>query len=80
MAISQRKTQTSKRVEVYVNQANKASRNALLADVCEGIYKEFLRNNHRLPYGYVTKLLHDLKPKESWITKNMINKAFMNYQ
>ena len=51
MAISQRKTRTSKRVEVYANQANKASRNALLADVCEGIYKEFLRNNNKDAFG-----------------------------
>ena len=79
MAID-RKTRTSKRVENYANRAIKASRNALLVDVCEGMYKEFLRNNHRLPYGHVTKLLHQLKAEESWITKNMINKSFMKYR
>jgi len=79
MAIG-RKTRTSKRVENYANRAIKTSRDALLADVCEGLYKEFLLNNHRLPYGHVTKLLNQLKPKESWISKNLINKAFMKYR
>ena len=75
-----RKTRTSKRVESYANRAIKTSRNALLSDICEGMYKEFVLNNHRLPYGHVTKLVDELKPKESWISRNIINKAFIKYR
>ena len=75
-----RKTRISKRVENYANRAIKTSRNALLSDICEGMYKEFVLNNHRLPYGHVTKLVNELKPKESWISRNIINKAFIKYR
>ena len=64
MAIG-RKTRTSKRVESYANCAIKTSRNALLIDICDGMYKEFVLNNHQLPYGHVMKLVNVLKPKES---------------
>ena len=79
MAIG-RNTRTSKLVENYANYTIKNSRNALLSDVCEGIYKEFVLNNHQLPYGHVTKLVHELKPKEKWISRNAINKAFIKYR
>ena len=75
-----RKTRTSKRVASYANRAIKTSRNALLTDICEGMYKEFVLNNHRLPYGHVTKLVDQLKPKETWISRNIINKAFIKYR
>ncbi len=61
-----RKTKKSKRIESYANRAIKSSRTALLDDVCEGMYKEYLDNNKRLPYGHVTKLLNELKLTEEW--------------
>ena len=75
-----RKTRTSKRVKTYANRAIKSSRHALLRDVCEGMYKEFLHNKNRLPYGHVSNLLKELKPQETWLTRNIINKSFMNYR
>jgi len=44
------------------------------------MYKEFLRNQNRLPYGHISNLLRELKPQEDWLTRNIINKAFMNYK
>ena len=75
-----RKTKTSKRAESYANRAIKTSRAALLDDVCEGMYKEYINNNNRLPYGHVTNLLNELKPTEEWLTRNIINKSFMKYK
>ena len=75
-----RKTKTSKRAESYANRAIKASRAALLDDVYKGMYKEYMNNNKRLPYGHVTNLLNELKPIEEWLTRNIIKKAFMKYK
>ena len=75
-----RKTRMSKRAKTYADRAIKTSRNALLCDICEGMYREFLRNKKRLPYGHITNLLRELKPQEDWLTRNIINKAFMSYK
>ena len=44
------------------------------------MYKEFVHNNNRFPYVHVTHLLCELKPKETWVTQNIINKAFIKYR
>ena len=72
-----RKTKTSSRVQKYANRALKSSKDALLADLCEGMYEAYIHNGKRLPYGHVTKLLKELKPKEGWLSRNILNKAFM---
>ena len=74
-----RKTRMSKQVQYCADKAIQSSRNALLAAICKYIYKEFVRHNNRLPHGHVTHLLHELKPKETWLTRNIINKAFIKY-
>jgi len=53
---------------------------ALLVDICEGMHEAALSNKNRLPYGHVTNLLVELKPKENWLTRNIINKAFIKYR
>ena len=78
--MASRKTQTLKRAIVYADRAIKISRNALLRDICEGIYIEFLRDQKRLQYDYITNLLRELKPQEDWLTRIIINKGFMNYK
>ena len=75
-----RKPKTSQGFESYANRAIKRSRAVLLDDVCEGMYKEYLNKNRRLPYGHVTKLLNESKLTEEWLSRNIINKAFMNYK
>ena len=55
-----RSTKTSKRVQSYANKAIKSSRKALLEVACEGMYKEFIRNKNKLPYGHVTNLVNEL--------------------
>ncbi len=75
-----RKTRTSKRAQYCADKAIQSSRNALVAATCKDMYKEFVQDNNRLPYGHVTYLLHELKPKETWVTRNIINKAFMKYR
>ena len=41
-----------------------------------------LLNNNRLPYAYITKLLNDLRnsPSFEWLTRNIVNKAFIKYK
>ena len=75
-----RKTKTSLRVQKYANRAIQSSRNALLEDVCEGMFEAYLNNGQRLPYGHVTNLLSELQTKEKWLSRNIINKAFMKYR
>ena len=75
-----RPTKTSSRAQIYADRALKTSRSALLKDICEGMYKEFVRNNNRLPYGHVTQLLNALKPRETWISRNIINKSFIKFR
>ena len=41
-----------------------------------------LLNNIRLLYVYITKFLNDLRnsPSFEWLTKNIVNKAFIKYK
>ena len=64
----------------YAKRALKNSRKALLLDICEGMIESYKQNNNRLPYGQVENLLKELKIKEPWMTRNIINKAFMKYR
>ena len=75
-----RKTKTSLKVQKYADRAIQSSRNALLNDLCEGMYEAYINNGKRLPYGHVTNLLKELKPKEKWLSRNIINKSFMKYR
>ena len=75
-----RKTEPSLKVQKYTNRAIQLSRNALLDDLCEGIYEAYINNGKRLSYGHVTNLLKELKPKEKWLPRNIINKSFMKYR
>ena len=60
----------------------KASRKGALDDICIKMHTAMCSNNNRLPYGYVTKLLDDLKdaPSFQWLTRNIINKAFLSFK
>ena len=75
-----RKTRTSKRVQSYTNRAIKSSRIALLHNICDGMYKEFHGNKKRLPYVHTSNLLRELKLQETWLTRNIVNKSFINYR
>ena len=41
------------------------------------MYEAYIHNGKRLPYGFVTKLLKEVKPKEEWLSRNILNKVFM---
>ena len=75
-----RVTKTSLRIQKYTDRATKSSRNALLVSLCEDMYKLYRKNGDRLPYGHITLILERLKPTEPWLTRNIINKAFMKYR
>ena len=75
-----RKTKTSLRAQNYANRAIKSSRKALLVDVCEGMHELALSNENRWTYGHVTNLVVELKPKEKWLSRNIMNKAFIKYR
>ena len=75
-----RKSKTSKRAEDYTLRAIKSSRKALLNTIVEDMYQEYLKNDNQLPYGHVTNLLDELKPREDWVTRSIINKVFIKYK
>ena len=60
----------------------KASRKGALDDICRKMHKAMVDNNNRLPYAYISKLLVDLKksPSFDWLTRNIVNKAFLKFK
>ena len=44
------------------------------------MYDSYKKNGNRLPYGHVEVLLKELRPNEPWMTRNIVNKAFMKYR
>ena len=75
-----RKTNNSKKVAKYANQALKVSRNALLVELCRGMYEASKNNGNRLPYGHLAKLLKEVQPGNEWLSRNVLNKAFIKYR
>ena len=75
-----RTTNTSKRIASAAKKAVKAAKAASLTDICISMNEAAKNNKNRLPYGYVTKLLKELKSDLQWLTRNIINKAFLKYR
>jgi len=44
------------------------------------MYEKYIQNGNRLPYGHVRELLNDFGGQYSWLSKNIINKAFIQYR
>ena len=76
----ERKTNNSKKVAKYANQALRVSRNALLIELYRGMYEAYRNNGNRLPYGHLAKLLKEVQPGNEWLSRNMLNKAFIKYR
>ena len=66
--------------EKYANRALRKSRKALLLDVSQGMLEACEKNGNRLPYGHLENLLKQLVKTEPWITRNILNKAFMMHR
>ena len=66
--------------EKYAKRASCNSRKELLLDISQGMLEAYKKNGNRLPYGHVEVLLKQLVKKEPWITRNVINKAFMKHK
>ena len=49
----ERKTNNSKKVAKYANQALRVSRNALLIEMCRGMYEAYKINGNRLPFRHI---------------------------
>ena len=75
-----RPTETSLKAQSRANRAIRFSRSALLSDICEGMYREYVRKKNWLPYVHVTQLLNTIKPREPWLSCNVINKAFIKFR
>ena len=74
-----RATKTSQKSQLYANRAVRASRKALLHEICKGMYEAYVKNDNRLPWGHVGGILDELKTSHKWLTRNIINKAFINF-
>jgi hypothetical protein len=70
----------SKQVAAAAKGAQKSSRKGALADITIGMAEAAAANGDKLPYGYETKLIHELKPSMNWITWSIINKAFLKHK
>ena len=77
---NKRATKTSQKSQLYANRAVRASRKALLHEICKGMYEAYVKNENRLPWGHVGGILEELKTTHKWLTRNIINKAFINFR
>ena len=68
--MTKHKTKNSKKVVTYANRAWKISRDALLQDLCKGVYKAYKKNSNRQPYGHLNNLLKGVKPDNDWMSQN----------
>ena len=76
---TKRTTRNSTKSKKYVDIAIRAGRKALLLDICKGMYEAYTQNGNHLPYGHVQELLKDFGDQYSWLSRNIINKALINY-
>ena len=77
-----RTTKTSRKIASAARRILKSSRKSVLSDICVNMEAAAKNNNNKVPYGYVTKLLKELSHQNEmqWLTKSVINKAFMKYR
>lgn len=77
-----RTTRNSQKLSKASRSVVRASRKGALDNICMKMYKEMTKNNNRLPYGYMTKLLGELGSTSNfnWLTPSIINKAFLKYK
>ncbi len=75
-----RVTKTSLCIQKFADKATKSSWKALLASLCDDMHSLYIKNGNRLPYGHISVILKRLKLIEPWLTRNIINKAFLNYR
>ena len=75
-----RVTNNSRKSQAYANRAIRAGRQALLLDICKGMHDAYIQNDHRLPYGHVRELLNEFGEQYDWLSRNIINKAFIKYR
>ena len=71
-----RQTPTSKRAAPATKRLVKASQNAALDSICASMAEAAHENKGKVPYGYVT----DVVKEWHWLTRNIINKAYMKYR
>lgn len=76
-------TRNSKKLSKESRSIIKASRKGALDNIRKKLHTAMLRNNNRLPYAHITKLLNNLgkTPNFNWLTRNNIaNKAFLKFK
>ena len=75
-----RVTNNSRKSQIYANRAIRAGRKALLLDICKGLHDACIQNDNRVPYGHVRELLNEFGEQYGWLSRNIINKAFIKYR
>ncbi len=75
-----RTTKHSSKSRIYADKAIRAGRNATLREICKGTYDAYIGNNNCLPYGHVQELLKQFGEQDSWLNRNVINKASIKYR
>ena len=73
-----RGTRNSKNATRAARKAIKASKHAALLDICVDLHASASNNNDRIPYGYVKNIIAELRQTWSWLTRDIINKAYVN--
>ena len=73
------KSRNSQRVIRYANRAQKSPEMHSCQIYAKGCMTP-MNNNSMLPCGQLNNLLKEVKPGNEWMTRNMLNKAFMKHQ
>ncbi len=65
---------------VALKRPNKEIRKVLMDQICYELYDATKRSkNGKIPYGLVNKIVKRSKPKDPWVTRNVINFAFKKF-
>lgn len=75
-----RTTKISRKIAAAAKKTLKESKKAALHEICVGMEEASKKNNDKLPYRYVTLLLKEMKPSMSWLTRNIVNKAYIKHR
>ena len=52
---------------------SKETRKVIIAELAKRIYAEKLKNNSRIPYGFVAKVIADHRDVAPWLTREILH-------
>ena len=74
------KDNSTRRAKALSHRAERQNRECTLIAICENIHEEVQNNDGKMPYGLLSLLAREWHSKFPWITRNVVNKRYMEYK